>query len=447
LMLVAISSCLDELFYDDVNLATSVMIASAVFASLLVECTVRQLRIVFPMSYRLPLHAMLQWFFLFPVLIMHPSLGLSGLQEGLRVLLFPLIAALLMGLLIYAVRQGSTIVRENGTPWKWPFYPWSVFVFLLIGVAIRSYVLTLSFQSGADLSSTWAPYYLSPLVLGLGVLLHEIGTFEKNVVCRQLGSMAPLAALVLASMGGWTNAQIELLVQLSNSLASPIWLTIAGSFLCFVAMSIRGDQACALGAVGCLTALSCMPTYFTRVDQLDWQNAWPMMAAALFALGLGIRRQSSFWMTTSATLIGVVVAGFLLNDWWRLAGRLETQVLFGAGVHGWLLMCIAISIVYRDSLGAILIEELLPGVWGLLSMIGMIGGISSWKKCFLVCGCSAALVCAYAVVYVLWMLKISRATYLILGGLVSFLIGVFVSAWKALGNREAKSVSSIASDA
>ena len=82
--------------------------------------------------------------------------------------------------LLPAVRRGSSLVRKNGTPWSWPWYPWPVFFFLAIGICCRSYVLTLSFQAAHGLETSFSFYYLTPFFFAVLVLLSEIGFVEND---------------------------------------------------------------------------------------------------------------------------------------------------------------------------------------------------------------------------------------------------------------------------
>src|SRR5207237_1035006 len=59
---------------------------------------------------------------------------------------FPLAAAIALLALLPAARTPPWKEPKTGTPWKWPYYPWSLFIFLTLGVAIRAWWLTIAFE-------------------------------------------------------------------------------------------------------------------------------------------------------------------------------------------------------------------------------------------------------------------------------------------------------------
>ena len=55
-------------------------------------------------------------------------------------------AGLVFLTLIPAIRRGRDYLLDNGSPWPWPFYPWSVFVFLAVAVCGRAFLLCFSYH-------------------------------------------------------------------------------------------------------------------------------------------------------------------------------------------------------------------------------------------------------------------------------------------------------------
>ena len=49
-------------------------------------------------------------------------------------------------LLIPAARRGRAGVARNGSPWRWPLYPWSLFVVMVGALCVRSWSLCVSFH-------------------------------------------------------------------------------------------------------------------------------------------------------------------------------------------------------------------------------------------------------------------------------------------------------------
>jgi hypothetical protein len=96
--------------------------------------------------FRGPLYLAIGLFFLYPVLLMHlldrfgdgvPRRAAGWTMWG--IFLFPTAAAAVTLSLLPAVWKGPAYVAHNGTPWRWPLFPWSVFVVLGVGIVLRSY--------------------------------------------------------------------------------------------------------------------------------------------------------------------------------------------------------------------------------------------------------------------------------------------------------------------
>ena len=148
-------------------------------------------------------HLTLALFFLYPLALV-PFLGNphgERLMWGLWG--FAPAAGLVFLTLIPAIRRGRAYLRANGSPWPWPFYPWSVFVFLAVAVCGRAFLLCWSFQPLPDLSERiiFAPYFLVPFGLAIAVLVLEIAIVEKNRATRWVALAIPLALVPVAAIG------------------------------------------------------------------------------------------------------------------------------------------------------------------------------------------------------------------------------------------------------
>ena len=94
--------------------------------------------------YRLSYHLFLALFFLYPLAVL-PFLVQSW-NKFLPWMLFgfSLATSLAVLTLLPAVRRGADYVKNNGTPWRWPYFPWSLFVILGVAAGLRHYYLCLS---------------------------------------------------------------------------------------------------------------------------------------------------------------------------------------------------------------------------------------------------------------------------------------------------------------
>src|SRR5207245_1034571 len=77
-----------------------------------------------------------------------------------------------------AIRRGAGYVNDNGSPWRWPLYPWVLFGVLAAAVPARGWLLCWSMHllSGGDSQRLiFGPYFAVPFGFAVAVLLLEIG--------------------------------------------------------------------------------------------------------------------------------------------------------------------------------------------------------------------------------------------------------------------------------
>jgi hypothetical protein len=457
-MLVAISSCFDELFYKHAESVSAVLLVSAGFAVAIMETLVRALRVKLPLAYRLPLHSLMLLFFVAPIFITNPALGLSSLATGQRVLLFPIAASIITSSLVFAIHQRAASIADNGTPWRWPMYPWSIFAFLFIGVLIRSYTLTLTFHSGAGkmlLSSTFAPYYCVPLVLVVGFLMYEIGHVERLQACRLAGLVAPMLALLMCRLDIWTVTQIEFASELAREFASPVWLSIVGiGFYCMY-LAWRRELSGGLGMIVCLMVLSNLPISAISLSDIRFVSPWPMAIAAAISVAYGLRFKASSWLY-AANAIAALALYLTLRDM-----KFDSKInLLAIASHAWLFGTLILSISITDGFSNWIFRKLLPVCWlffgvGSMATILMhlmpsmtifayqvmmlfIAALIGWSyrevswqwSAILSSTLPASIVAVWSVIGLI-RLELNRSTILIVGGAISFFLGAIVSLWKA----------------
>src|SRR5262249_421693 len=108
------------------------------------EAVLRGIRLRLPAWFRGPYYLILSLFFLYP-LPLQPFLAdphRPAMMWGLFG--FSTAAGLAFLTLLPAIRRGPEYVRDNGSPWPWPFYPWSLFVYLGVAVIGRAFLLCWS---------------------------------------------------------------------------------------------------------------------------------------------------------------------------------------------------------------------------------------------------------------------------------------------------------------
>ncbi len=331
LMLLAISVSFDEIIAlvsfnkEKSNPATMLMGFGCAFSIVVIESLLRGMKIRLPVAYRIPFYGLLALFFIFPMWVCPDVSSATPEQARWRVALFPTLAGLISLALLPAVRRGSGLVQDNGTPWSWPWFPWTVFTFMAGAVLFRSYSLAISFDRADARAPFWDSsfglYFLVPFMLAALVVLLEVAIVEKLDKLRDsLVSFAPLT-LVLAYpwLGPWTQhvTYTRFAYEFIELVASPFFITLMALLAFYVVAWVRGLRHAELGVVGCLAAAVVIgPRAFGPQEfelAVSRLQIWPLAILGLIELGFGVIRRKSLATMIGATSLAMA-AGILLND-------------------------------------------------------------------------------------------------------------------------------------
>ncbi len=85
-------------------------------------------------------------------------------------------------------------------PWGWPWYPWTVFLVMGLGVCGRSYYLCVSMHQVGGTATIFAPYFVVPFLLAGNVLLLEIWGTARSAAILRIAFGAPVGLLLLAAI-------------------------------------------------------------------------------------------------------------------------------------------------------------------------------------------------------------------------------------------------------
>lgn len=230
-LFLATSVTFDELLAVKPALGRVANLGGLAFAILLSEGILRAIRLRLPLGFKLPYYLLLGLFFVYPILVapMYPTPHSERLQWSLFA--FPSAAGLAFLTLIPAIRRGPVGVRGNGSPWPWPFYPWSLFVFLAVAAIGRSYLLCRSFQqpfAEDETATIFAPFFLVPLGFALAVLLLELGLVARSKATMLAGLATPVLLVMLAGVGHREEETYRgfLDLFLARTHATPLFLTV-----------------------------------------------------------------------------------------------------------------------------------------------------------------------------------------------------------------------------
>ena len=373
LMLLAISVSLDELLTllsdsDHSRQHLYVTFLTAVsFAIGICEVLIRCLRIQFRAVLRLPLYGFILLFFLWPGLLLTEVTSFSQSMTRILIAVFPTAAGGLTLCLLPAVRRGSAAVRNNGTPWAWPLFPWTPFVFIAVAVCFRSYFLTMSYDvthlRGHYWDTIFGVYQLVPFFLAVAVLLLEMAHVEKITWLQH--RILVCAPLLLVLSNPWLVPWFRLpayrsfTLALSSQIASPVFLTLVGLMLMYGWAWLRGIRYAQAGFCIMAVLSSCIApqTYGVHTWQLEF-TAWPLLALAAVLIVTGFRQRRSLSFFTGALMAVLVVHS-----------QLQTVSLLAPWrsfltVHCCLVAVIVAGSIFRDSFAEMLREA---GPVGLLA--------------------------------------------------------------------------------
>jgi len=363
LLFLAVSVSADDLFTQErtAPVGIRVLLAGYLFSAVVTEAVLIGTRLRLPWVYRVPLHLFLLLFFAAPYAASPEIQGWLSNELNWVVFLFPIVAGSLFLTLLPAVHRGPALVARNGTPWRWPLYPWSAFAMLAFAVAFRSYVFALTFcqtgkiwielpSSGSRmdrsvhaiaLDTIWGPYFLVPLFISLLLLMFEASLVTGNVVLRRrtLWWGALLIPLSIVPTGGRVYAEFFQIV--TATIGSPLWLT-AWFVLAFYAYAwLRGVSQARFGVLLTLGLLSIVRSTTTGLQTLVAPEPWMLMAMLLVLTAWAWRRGS-----TALGFVACLLAAFLLAD--VLPDSIPERLRLVAGFHSLWIGIVTLGLAGKD---------------------------------------------------------------------------------------------------
>lgn len=307
---VALSSALDELCVSDWSTASGLLAAGGVFTVLITEFVFRACRVRFPGWYRLSLYAFMLVFFGMPVLLGHAVGERSDRLASWGAPIFSSLIALALLVAIPAIRKGSSYVTNNGTPWRWPLFPLSVFVILVVLAGIRTHAIWMSFGFfGA--SVRFEPFLLFPIALAIFVLVVE-SEHGKPATGRSYAAMglAPLLLICGTSNHGSTFLPLRADMQTYFGSAQTIILVALVGFYLYVWLrGLKGSEFAVTATLLALCGFSDLPTAAEAMGFRHWMYA---LSASMFTLAacLWYPKSDRRWLAfTMISTLAILMAG------------------------------------------------------------------------------------------------------------------------------------------
>jgi hypothetical protein len=299
LLFLATSVTFDDVLARDSTRGIVCYLGGLFFAVVVSEGMLRGIGLGLPPLFRVPYYLVLTLFFCYPVAIV-PLLD-QPLSESLSWALFGFspAAGLVSLTLLPAIRRGREYVRDNGSPWRWAWYPWTLFGVLGFGVLARSAMLCWSMHhipAGETEPYIFGPYFLVPFGLAIGALLLEIGLIERRRGVLYVALVLPAVLVLLTVVGHRADPMYQwflgrFIVRLGGT---PFFLTLLASVGFYGYAALRRAPAALDALTAVLVALAFVSPHTLDLDSLVSPGAWPIMTAAVVQSSLGLRRRSAW---------------------------------------------------------------------------------------------------------------------------------------------------------
>lgn len=370
LLFLATSVTFDELLNLVPSQGITLIVAGYGLATLVSEALFLGLKIRLRMAFRLPYHLWLVLLYFFPLFVSPELTKLGVLDTSWRLSLFPVLSCLLTLSLLPAVWRGSAYCADNGTPWRWPLFPWTLFLFIWLANGFRTYAITISFLPSDAMQTAFQTYFLVPLVFGLSVILLEMGITEKRAGLSAFSLWCfPLLMWLANQQPVDSIPATQFLNAVTHHFGSPLWLTLLAYLaLCGYARWRREATAEAWSIVALLIAMKVSPeTHFLFQDTP--LQMWPFIIFALWMGMQGIRKSLSIPTLLAALCITVVCMQLLMRIHSRILVQFEGLQLALASflIIGCLFRDPASEVVRR--LGALLLPLMVVLAWALQSRL------------------------------------------------------------------------------
>lgn len=322
LMFLATSVTFDDALVRQPRLGTACYLIGLSLAIVISEALLFGIRLRLPALFRLPYYLILALFFVYPLVLRplvdkdqpHSEATMWGLYA------FSACAGMLFLTLLPALHRGPAYIRDNGSPWPWPLYPWTLFGLFALAVPARAFLLCWSMHlvAHADLHEhrqIFGVHFLVPFGWAIALLLLEAGVVNARRGLLAVGLLLPAALVGVAFLGhrGHDPVYQAFLQHFVQRLGGdPLFIALVGAAGFYGYALLRGVTSAAVGLTLSLVALGFLgpdtlehgPAYLTwrrSIAGLDYLAGSFAFFAVAFIVSLVKSGQLSRWLTTRWT--------------------------------------------------------------------------------------------------------------------------------------------------
>jgi len=351
LMFLATSVTFDEVLVFDPARGYFCYIIGLLFAIGVSEGLLRGIRLALPVLFRVPYYLILSLFFLYP-LALRPLLADPHGEALLWGLFgFSPIAGVFFLTLLPAIRRGPDYVRDNGSPWCWPLYPWVLFGVLAFVVPARAFLLCWSMQlleSSEIQRVLFGPFFAAPFGLAVAVLLLESGIVAKARTVQWTALTIPLVLIGLTFFCHRDDPIYRHFLDVFTArVGDPLSVLLLATALFFAYAVWRRISLSSDALTAVLVLLAVVGPNTLDNHELGAPQSTPFLAAALLQMALGVEWRHS-WRCLAGTVF-LIAALVTLPQ--------EVLALFPVGavaLHLALLSALMIGALFNDVLARLL---------------------------------------------------------------------------------------------
>ena len=329
-LIMVLSVSIDGKTLDSPLIGAGWLAGGLLFSVVIIETLRKWLGLKLPFQFKAVFYAMIGIFFAYPFAMAQLVSGFpdNKLPAIRGIMLFPVICGAVLLLLIPVIRRGRAALDDNGTPWKWPQFPWSVFWLLGLGACFRTYLLSISFYAGkgvgpfSQLETGFGFYMLIPLALTAMILRLELNLERGNRMQTVISMIAPVLLTLLAvmpSVGTGSEIHRRFLSGAVGAEGSPMLPAFAGTLLFYLyAWSRRVKYS---DVIVCAVLFLAMPLnmHYHFLPQNPLPGWIPGVAGLAMLSWIAVRSNSTVsWMVLSLgalTVAGTIFRGTAFTAW------------------------------------------------------------------------------------------------------------------------------------
>jgi len=309
MLFFALSISVDELLVSSYDRYRSFPFIAYLYSLLICEFLIKSCKLNFNKFFRMCLYCVLFIVFIYP-LVLTRLIGETFFIRGCGIAVFALVIPLPFLLLHNNLKQ----FMKNNSPYTWPLYPFSFFIFLMVCCVGRLYYMSISLGPGSVKEVVFAPWFLVPVILMISFLLGTYTRTLKNIFLESITKVTP-AMCLLISMNTLNDSpcQMRFYDAFTENFCSPLYFAV---ILCTLYLMVEMWMNKALNPLCALLFLALFISPQTvSIKTIEGLQLFPLIGLNLLYLYQLIRFKNSMHYMVLSCLAYVCVFELLGFEW------------------------------------------------------------------------------------------------------------------------------------